>query len=237
MRFLFILFFLVSSSTVFAETRTIDVSGIAEKSVDPNMISLNVEIWSKASTAMQAQQLVANEYQKVNKVFENFKLKKEEINTQSYNLNPEYTYDQKTQQNKMTGFRANQVLSVVLHKIDEAGNFLDAISSSASAKNADSGVSINNIQWDSDKRSQVEISGLGDAVQDARRKADEIAKAAGVQVRGVLHMSHAVSRSNPPMPVHSFALRKEMAADAASTEMAAGQIKVRVEVQAEYEIN
>lgn len=234
MRLLCILLIALTSSWSFAETHSIQVSGSAEKSMDPNMVTLNIEIWSKAPTAKQAQQLAAGEYQKTKKVFEKFKLKKEEISTVGYDLNPEYTYDQKTQQNRLAGFRVSQNLAVVLHKTDETGSFLDEVASSAADSKA--GVNVNGIQWDSDKRAQVELAGLSEAVQDARHKADEMAKAAGVRVKSVLHLAHAVNTSRPPMPVYGFA-KKMVANEAASTEVPAGQIKVRVEVQAEYEIN
>ena len=216
-----------------ADAHIIAVSGSAEKSLEPNMITLTVEIWSKNSTAKQAQALAATEYQRVKKVFENFKIKKEDINTDSYSLNPEYIYDAKTQQNKMVGFRAVQALNVTFRKVEDAGSFLDALST---AEKKDAGVNINNLRWDSDKRASVEVAGLGDAVQNARLKADEIAKAAGVKIKAVARISHNVSSDNPPVPFRG-GMMKMSASTNAPTELAAGAIKIHVEVQAEYEIN
>lgn len=223
---------LAFGATAFAD-RVIQVNGVAEKSLEPNLVSMTVEVWSKASNAKQAQQLAATQYKAVKKTFDDFKLKKEDIQTENYSLNPEYAWDQKTNQNKLLGFRVVQTLNVTLRNVENAGNFLDALV--VERKTPDAGVNVNSISWDSDKRNQTEVATLGDAVRAARTKADEIAKAAGVRIKNVSKISHATSGPQPPMPMmRSFA--KTMAADAAPTELAAGQVKVRVEVSAEYEI-
>lgn len=231
---LLLLFVLVFSVSTYADDKMIVVSSFAEKTAEPNMVTLNVEVWSKATTAKQAQSLNASEFQKVKKHFDGFKVKKEDIQTDNYSLNPEYVYDQKSQQNKMVGFRALQILKVTLRKTEDLGTFLDAVVSSAS-KN-ESGVNVNSITWDTDKRQQMELSALGDAVRNGRLKADELAKAANVKIKGVSMLSHGVSGGNQPIPVRG--MMKTMAFDAggANTEVMAGQVKVRVDVTAEYEI-
>ncbi len=216
-----------------AEERLIVVSGTAEKSLDPNLVNLTVEVWSKAGTAKQAQQLAAQQFKQMKKTLDEFKIKKEDVQTDNYSLTPEYEYDQKSRQNKMIGFRVSQTLLVTLRKVDEAGNFLDALVSEK--KTMDSGVNVNSLAWDSDKRSQVETATLGDAVRSAKAKAEEIAKAAGVKVKGVSKISHTMSGGGPQPIFRNYGLKAM--AESASTEVAAGQIKVRVEVTAEYEIN
>lgn len=223
------------ASLAHADERLIIVGGSAEKSLDPNMVSMNVEVWSKASTAKQAQQLAANQFKQIKKTFDEFKIKKEDIQTDNYALNPEYIYDQKTQQNKMVGFRVVQTLVVTIRKVEDAGSFLDSLVTEK--KGTDSGVNVNNISWDSDQRSKVETSALADAVHSAKAKAEEIAKAAGVKIKGVARISHGASSVRPPIPVmRNFAMKAALA-DSAPTELSAGQIKVRVDVTAEYEIN
>ncbi|MEK2646182.1 SIMPL domain-containing protein [Bdellovibrio sp. BCCA] len=218
-----------------AEDRLIIVNGMAEKGLDPNMVNLGIEVWSKASTAKQAQQLAASQFKQIKKTFDEYKIKKEDIQTDNYSLNPEYEYDQKSRQNKMTGFRVSQTLTVTLRKVEDAGNFLDSLVSEK--KSMDSGTSVNSISWDSDKRAQVETAALGDAVRSAKAKAEEIAKAAGVKVKGVARISHSTGRVGPQPVFRNYAMKSMDATESAPTEVSAGQIKVRVEVTAEYEIN
>jgi hypothetical protein len=225
--------FLVSVSS-YADDKLIVVASFAEKFVEPNMVSLNIEVWSKGTSAKQAQGLNATEFQKVKKTLDTFKIKKEDIQTENYSLNPEYIYDQKTQQNKMVGFRALQILKVTLKKTDELGSFLDSVVTSA-GKN-ESGVNVNTIQWDTDKRQQMELAALGDAVRSGRLKAEELAKAANVKIKGVTMLSHGVAASTGPIPMRGM---KAMAFDGgggANMEVMAGQVKVHVDVTAQYEI-
>lgn len=209
----------------------ISVIGVSEKSVDPNLLSLNVEVWSKAASAKAAQGLAGHEAKRVRTVIEQFKIKKEDIQTLSYSLNPEYVYDAKSQQNKIVGYRAVQILRVVQRKVEEGGAFLDALSTDS--KSASAGVNINSISWETDKEEALKIAGLGEAVRAARSKADELAKAAGVRIKGVYRITHGSAAEVNPMP-RGFA--KAMMAESAPSELSSGQVQVRVEVQVDFEI-
>lgn len=224
----------LSQAKAESQPSLISVNGVSEKNVDPNILSLSIEVWSKATQAKVAQGNIAIEYKRVQSTLEKFKVKKEDIQTESYSLNPEYVYDQRTQQNKMTGFRAAQTLRVTVRKTDEAGGLLDGLS--YEGKSATAGVNLNSISWDVDNREALQVAGLSDAVKAAKIKAEEIAKAAGVKIKSVYHISHG-SFSTEPRPVHRGGFSKSMAlAEAAPTELSSGQIKVRVEVQAAYQI-
>ncbi len=230
--FLLTLLILAGTLSSRADDKVIVVTGVAEKALDPNLVHMTVEIWSKAATAKQAQAAAANLTKHTKKVFDSYKLKKDDVQTDQYSLNPEYIYDNKSQQNRMVGFRVVHSMSVILRKVDEAGSFLDALISDH--KDTTSGVNVNSINWDSDKRAATETEALADAVKAAKIKADEIAKAAGVKIKGVSRITHTPGASNEPRPMaRAFAMK---AMDSASTELSGGQIKVRVEVIAEYEL-
>ncbi len=67
---------LFAFATAHAEQRLIVVNGVAEKSLDPNLVNLGIEVWSKAATAKQAQQLAVTLFKQVKKSLEDFKIKK-----------------------------------------------------------------------------------------------------------------------------------------------------------------
>lgn len=222
-----------------ADKRLIAVSAIAERGIEPDLLEMNVEVWSKAATADKAQALGGGELKKVQAIFGQFKIKKEDIVTDSFSFGPEYVWDQPRGQNRLTGFRSTQTLRVTLRDIGNAGRFLDALTGSDKPlddKKASSGVNVNNIQWDSTKRTETEISGLGDAVKMARRRADELAKAAGVKIKAVHRLGHSagVERVEPTFARSAkFAMADEAGG---GTELSGGQIKIRVSVEAEFEI-
>lgn len=216
----------------------IEVTATAEKSVDPDMVSMNVEVWSKAATANRTQSLAAEKQKAALAVIEQFKIKKEDVQTVSYDFGPEYTWDAPRNQNRLMGFRSTQTLRVTLRKLDQAGKLIDALTESekgGASPKAESGVNVNSIQWDSSKKDDVETTGLADAVKAARRKADEIAKAAGVRIKGVYRLSHA--SASAPIAPRAF-MAKNMMAEAAGggAVLSQGQVKVQITVGAEYEI-
>ena len=87
------------------------------------------------------------------------------------------------------------------------------------------------------ENAEAEIAALADAVKNARAKASELASAAGVQLKAVHRIQHS-SETPPiaqPMMFEAASLKRGGMAPA-QTELSSGQIRVRVEVQMEFEI-
>ena len=230
MRSLFVVLALFFFQATFADVALITVTGEAEKSVDPNMVNLQIEIWSRGPQAKMAQENVAKEYQRVKSVVDKFKVKKEDFQTLSYNLSPEYNYDKG--QNRIVGHRASQVILITLRKVDEAGTLVDSLSSAT--KNDAVGVSISSIAWDYDKRNQVQLSLLNEAVKDAKEQADELAKASGSKIKRVYRLSRSADAVVQPMPKGRLLMANE--ASMASTDLSTGPVKIQVSVSADYEL-
>ena len=209
------------------------VNGVAEKSIEPNMLIVRIESWARAANAKKAQEIQANQFNKLKTTLEKLKIKKEDIQTDSYNVNPDYVYDQKTQANKITGYKVSHNFSVIYRSVSTAGDFLDQIVTSASDS---SGVNVNAVNWDSDQKAQTEISLLSDAVKAARDRATELAKAAGVTIKATHKIQNSTFSVPVGPPVFEKAAGLMMSDRSAPTELSTGQIKVRVEVQMEFSI-
>lgn len=236
MKKLFFAFLILTGLTVHAaeEKNLIFVNGIAEKSVEPNMLVVRFESWAKAASAQKAQEQQAVQYAQFKKQLDKYKIKKDDIQTESFNVSPEYVYDQKTNVNKITGYRVSHNIVVINRNVDEGGQFLDGI---VTSRGEYAGLSVSSVGWDSDKKAQVELSALADAVKNARARANELSSAAGTTIKGVHKIQHSTYTPPTPQPYMEKAMMS-MRADSASppTELSSGQIKVRVEVQMEFEI-
>lgn len=210
------------------------VSGDAVKTAAPNMIVVSVESWARATSAAQAQQQQSVQYGKIKTAIEKFKIKNEDFQTQSYVVSPEYVYDQKTQVSKINGYRVSHSLVLIYRKVDDAGAFLDAM---VTSQGDSSGINVQNISWDYDKKEVLEREALTEAIQEARAKANEMAKAAGVEIRAVHKIQPGSEHSLGPRPLVAMAEMK-MGRDSAvpPTEVASGQIQVRAHVSMEFEI-
>lgn len=213
----------------------ISVNGVGERSVDPNIVIINLEIFGKSATAKTAQDLQAKEYNRIKGIVEKFKIKKDDFPTQNFSINPEYTYDQKTQVSKLSGYRVSHQVQITFKKVDDAGQLIDALTSTAKVDTA--GVQIQSIAWDSDKKSPAESEAMVEAVQLAKDKAEKLAKAAGVKIKNVYLISQT-SGSESSTPVfggHMKAMAMESVQSA--TAVQGGQIKVKSEVLMQFEIN
>ena len=235
-----IIFLILTITTLFSfaevKPQLISVNGIAERSVEPNMVILNLESFGKASTAKQAQDLQAKEYQRIKIVIEKYKIKKDDFTTENFSINPESVYDQKTQTNKIVGYRVSHQIKVTHKKTDDAGQLIDALTSNSKLDSA--GINVQSIAWDSDKKSAAESLAMVDAVQSARDKAESLAKAAGVKIKNVYLISHQGSAEPVFRAFEGAARIKSMDfGGSASTAVSGGQIKVKTEVLMQFEIN
>ncbi len=219
-----------------AEPQLINTSGYAEKFIDPNMLVISLEIFGKSEQAKMAQELQANEYDRIKMAVETFKIKKEDFVTENMTLNPEYRYDEKTQSQKTVGFKVSHQMRIIIREIKKSGEFIDAISSASKIDHA--GVNISSIAWDNDKRKEVSESLITEAVADARKKADLLAKAADVKIYGVHSINYAEPSFGGGREMTGGYRAKMMAADMTSpTELGSGAIKIRTDVNIQYKVD
>ena len=102
--------------------------------------------------------------------------KESEINTDSINIYANYDYSDNTE--VIVGYTANNTLSVRTTDIDNVGALIDA----AFAAGANT---LDNVQFTVQDDSEAREQALTKAVEDARRKADVLAAAAGLQIASI----------------------------------------------------
>ncbi len=229
-----IFFFLFLAQSALAENvRSISVSGMAEKSFEPDMARIQVSLWGKADNAKSAQNLSNGQYEQFKKTIESYGVKAVDVQTTGYELSPDYTYDNKTNVNKITGYTANQMIRVTIRKVSSVGKFLDEITSET--KNTKSGTTVQNVGWDLEKRDEIEKDLLAEAVKSAESKAELLAKAAKVKIKNLNHL--VPQSSGTPIPMfEGMAMKAAAPRGDNSTALFAGEVKVQASVSADYEI-
>lgn len=224
---------LTAAAAFGAEVRRISVTGSAERSQEPDMARVQVNVWGKADSAKTAQGLANEQNEHFKKVISSFDLKKQDITTIGYELTPDYRWDEKNNVNKIVGYTATQSIRVTLKKTDLVGKFLDAVIKDE--KSLKSGIVVQGVSWDLEKREEIEKSLLAEAVRSAEDQANMLAKAARVKVKNLYHL--VPQMFNPPMPMYdSSPMMMKSAGAARETTVFSGEIKVRAQVSADYEI-
>ena len=211
------------------DIRLISVTGLVEKSFQPDIVRLNITIWGKGDSAKSAQGNNQTSYAVFKKSLESFKILKEDVKTNNYELNPEYVYDQKSNKNSISGYIANQTVTINLRKVEDAGALLDSFTTNS--KSTASGVNVNSLTFDLDKRSNEEHSLLTEAVKSAEAQAEILAKAARVKLKGIYRLSPIAQNSQ--MAVNGAMMMKSVRGSEV-TQLSSGSVTVRSEVSAEY---
>ncbi len=150
-----------------------------------------------------------------------------DIKSVGYNIAPQYAYDQ-GKAPRITGYQATQMLQLTLRTIDDAGKALDKLVQNDGATNASISFSI-----EDPKAAQADARKL--AIDDARSKADAMARTAGVRLGRVL----AITDGSPaPTPLDGARFMPVAAPmpTASLPQIPAGDMQIVVRVQVQFEI-
>ena len=226
-----ILCLLISCSMAFAqETRTISVDGTSVIKAMPDRATVNISIESTAKDAKEASAQNAVVMNKIQKDIMALAITKDNIKTTNYNLYPLYNHKDNGSQ-EITGYNVSNQITVTVDNIDLVGNVIDtAINAGAN--------SVNSIEFSLKDPQSYKDKVLVQAINDARRKADIIAKTLGKNVVNVV----SVNSNNSYIEARTFnsmmyAKAADSAAAGASSPIQAGDISVKANVSIVFEIN
>lgn len=190
--------------------------------VAPDIAILSVGATVQAATAGEAQTQVADIIKKVLDAAKAAGIADNDIETSSYNIQPNYVYAE-GRAPSISGYQAQQLVTLTLRDITKAGTTLDSLVRDTGATNATIAFSL-----DDPKDAQAEARKL--AVEDARAKAQSMASAAGISLGRIL----SISDQSVGMPFKGIELRQS--AGAADTQIPVGDLQIAVQVQIQFEI-
>lgn len=224
---------LVITTNLFAaeNLRLINVDGIVERAVKPDLVSFNLKVWAKADKAREALKNQIIEEQKLKKGLEKFSIDSKDIMSISFDVNPSYKWEPKTGKNILEGYEAQETISITLRKIEDVGRFLDEIASGDSKQ----GVSINSLSWDTSKRIEIGKELLTEAVNVARVKAENLATAAKVKIKNV-HYINPQNFNEQPVMMNMKIAASEDESGRSFAKLNEGQIKISSTVNVQFEI-
>ena len=152
---------------------TINVTGVGEVKVKPDIARLSVGVETLDKDAGKAVQRNAAQADAVIKAIRALGVRESDIQTSGFDLSSEYTEDKDP---KFKGYKVSNTVTVTLRKIEDVGKTLDAaVKAGANVANSVS-FDVN----DTDKAKAEEEATLK-AVADAKRQAILLAKASGIK--------------------------------------------------------
>jgi len=204
--------------------RSMSVSGTGRVTVVPDIASINIGVRTEAENVKDA--LDGNTAQ-ANAIADELKgmgVEEKDIQTSNFNVYPSERYDPMTGQVEGRYFVVENTVNVTVRNLSSLGEVLSAVVE-AGANN------IYGISFDVEDRDAAVAEARQLAIQDAKAKAEAIAKDAGVKLGDLIN----INVSSGSMPITYFDAKGGAYAESA-VPIAAGTLSIIMECYLTYEI-
>lgn len=221
--------FLMSCSAAFAAPQqetprpTLSVDGQGTGTAAPDMATVTIGVTTQGKDAAKAQNDNAWVSNQIQAAVRGLGIEEKDIQTRNYSFYPNYSTD-KDHRNEVTGYTVNNSVIVVVRDIKLTGKVIDAALSNGANE-------INSLDFSASDTKAVREVALLNAIQDARDKADIIAKGLGKRIVGIQN----VSESTGYIETRRFGDNMLMAvAKDAATPIAPGSLSLAANVHIDF---
>ena len=218
----------LGTGAALAEGTTLSVTGNGTVLVESDLAIVTVGVQETSKDVLEAQSTVNEKIAAIKQALLDTGVEESEINTDSINIYANYDYSDNT--DVIVGYTARNSLSVRTTDMDNVGSLIDA----AFVAGANT---LDNVQFTVQDDTQAREQALTMAVEDARRKADVLASAAGLQVASIERISEGGVSVYDSM--RNYAADTVMAAEesgGAGTLVQAALVSVDATVSMEFEL-
>lgn len=208
---------------------SITVSGDAKVSAKPDIAELSFGVTTgRMGTAKDA---LASLTKRMNAILDAVKkagIEEKDINTESFYMNPAYDWSDGRQ--TLRGYEATQSLRVKVRDLDKVGDIL-TVATNAGANQA------GNVNFIIDNPDAVRAQARGEAISDAKAKAELLADQLGLKLGRILNFSEGGGYVPPMMYARDAAVGMGGGGPEASIAMPVGEQNVNMQVSITYELN
>lgn len=213
-----------ASDSAFRAT-TFSLSAFGETRVAPDMATITLGVQTEAATAGEALKANGSRMNQVMAALKKAGVAERDIQTSNLNLNAQYAYEQ-NQPPKLTGYQASNQVTITVRDLAKLGTTVDATVGAGAN-------TINGISFGLANPQAAEDAARLEAVKALQAKAELYGRATGYKAVRLVNLSEGGGYQPAPPPMPVFAMAKREMAD--STSIAAGELKVRIDVSATYE--
>lgn len=192
----------------------------------PDQASINLGVQTEAPTAAEALRQNSTRMNAVMTALRRAGIEERQIQTSGLSLQAQYDY-RENQPPRLRGYQASNQVTVTVNDLARLGPAVDAVVASGANQ-------INGISFGLQNADQTSDAARREAVEIVRRRAELYAQAAGLRVVRLINITESGGYTpQPPMPIARFAAVR---AESADTPVAAGEVEVRVDVNATFEL-
>jgi uncharacterized protein YggE len=208
-----------------ATPATVSVSGVGIVTTTPDTASVQLGITVTEPTLADAQNQASTQMQAIIDALVASGVEEKDIQTSSYYVSVVQNYDSNGNPSEVTNFQVQNLVNVVVRNIDDVGPILDG--AVAAGANTVYGV---NFYVDDSSTASSEARAL--AVQDAEKRAQELATAAGMTLGPVVSITEGYSSG----PIYGKGGSAGAAESAAPAPIQVGTTTIQVDVTVVYQL-
>ena len=207
--------------------RTVNVSGIAEVSAEPDLARVALGVESRKPSMEAARAEVAATVDRVLALARELKIDPKYVNATRVQIQPEYRWNENDRERVLLGYLVSRQVEIELRDLDKLGSLLE--------RTVDAGVNqVGDPMLDSSRRKELEREAMTKALEDARLNAEALARAAGAKLGPARTLS--ASGGTPPVPMYRAKLAQADMAAAPEETYQTGEMKFSASVNAEYDL-
>jgi len=203
------------------------VSGTGKAYAKPDIAVVNFGVQTEALKSQDAVDQNNTKMNAVTKAIKDLGVADKDIQTTAYNLNPVYDWTQNGGR-RFKGYSLNQQITVKIRNFDKINDILDK----ATVAGAND---VGQLQFTVDDMEKVKAQARQEAIAQAKVKAQEMAKEAGLSLGRLVNVSESYG-GGYPAPMYATAMDVGGAEKSVAPNVQAGQMEVNVSVNLTYKL-
>ena len=154
-----------------------------------------------------------------------------DIQTQQFNVYPEYSYDQTSGTQSINGYNVTNTVNVKLRDINHVGTLIDAVVAAGGNLTV-----INNVNFTVEDPTKYYDDARQKAVDDAKQKAQDIANSYGVALGKPILVIETSASQNPYNNYYNVSAGPSVVSSDSGNSFNAGSTDIVLDIQASYTI-
>ena len=215
------------NSVVTNQQQGILVTGEGKVTVKPDIVNINMGVQSQEASVADAMEKTSAAMADVMAILKTNNIADADIQTQQFSVYPQYSYDQTSGKQNITGYNVTNTINVKLRDINTVGTIIDAVVAAGGNLTV-----INNVNFTVEDPTQYYDDARQKAIDDANTKAQDIATSYGVTLG---KPTYIVETSSTPYPIYyGNSAGPAIMAGQEATSVNAGSTDIVLDVQALY---
>ncbi|MBA2564085.1 MAG: SIMPL domain-containing protein [Gemmatimonadetes bacterium] len=210
-----------------APPRTVSVGGESFVRAAPELAKIRLGVVTEARTARAASEENARKMNAVVASLRAADIPEARIQTVQLTIEPAYDYQQPEGRQVLRGFAARNVVEAEVRELQRLGDILDAAITAG-------GNAVEGVRFELEDPGAAQSRALEGALADARRKAEALAKAAGVKLGEVQQIAASSGGGPIPYPMLQSGVAEMAARADVAPSVSPGELTVTSNVQVTY---